>query len=73
MMSLKRDQNERDDLIFRHIEARERLMLEKVDVLENYHMVRNALLAETMQLRQEQESEISRQLHRRARDDGLGR
>ena len=75
LMSLKRDQDERDDLIFRHIEARERLTLEKADVLENYQMVRNALLAETAQSQQakEQEPERLRQLHRRSRDNGLGR
>ena len=74
-MSLKRDQDERDDLIFRHIEARERLTLEKADVLENYQMVRNALLAETVKSQKvkEQEPELLRQLRRSSRDNGLGR
>ena len=41
-------------------------------MLENYQMVRNALLAETVQSQQgvEQESEILRQFHRRSRDYG---
>ena len=75
LMSLKRDQDERDDLIFRHIEARERLTLEKADVLENYQMVRNALLAETLKSQKvkEQEPELLRQLRRSSRDNGLGR
>ena len=44
MMCLKRDQTERDNLIFRHIEARGRLEREKADALENYRMVKTALL-----------------------------
>jgi len=75
-IATKRDQDERDDLIFRHIEARERLALDKADVLENYQMVRNALLAETVETKKELEEEpdLLRQLHRRYnRDDGFGR
>lgn len=74
-LSLKRDQSERDNLIFQHIEARERLTLEKADVMENYQMVRNTLLAETAQSQQarEQEQELLRKLRRHSRNDGLGR
>ena len=74
-LSLKRDQSERDGLIFSHIEARERLADVQADVMENYQMVRNALLAESAQSLEplEEEPEILRQLHRRQRDDGLGR
>ena len=46
MICLKRDQTERDNLIFRHIEARGRLEREKADTLENYRMVKTALLSE---------------------------
>lgn len=42
---LQRDQKERDDLIFKHINARRRLEPEKADILARYQMVREALLA----------------------------
>ena len=73
-LSLKRDQAERDNLIFQHIEARERLTLEQANVIESYSMVRDALLAETSQSKEalEQDAELVRQL-RRSRDEGLGR
>lgn len=75
LVCIKRDQNERDDLIFRHIQARGRLEREKQDTLANFEMVRSALLSETVpsQDRIEQEAELQRHLTRRQRDEGLGR
>lgn len=40
---LQRDQKERDDLIFKHIDARQSLEFEKADILARYQMVRTAL------------------------------
>lgn len=72
---LNRDQNERDDLIFTHIEARGRLEREKQDTLANYDMVRHALLCETVQSQEtiENEAEIQRHLKRHDRENDLGR
>lgn len=72
--SLKRDQKERDALIFQHIAARERLMLEKADVLESYYMVSKALLADIQPSTKnfEQATKTLRQLHDHSQDDDFG-
>lgn len=67
---LQRDQKERDVLIFKHIEARQTLEVEKADILARYRMVREALATDAAQAPYlEYEAKI--QLNKRGRDRSL--
>lgn len=59
---LQRDQKERDDLIFKHIEARQKLESEKAEAMARYRMVERALLIEVSY---ESTSEETARLHQR--------
>lgn len=72
---LKRDQLEREAMIFDHVDARERLHRHREDVLENYEMVRRALIGEAdeAQIDCDQEPDLVQRVHRRDKDHGLSR
>ena len=55
---LQRDQRERDELIFKHIEARQNLEAEKGDSLARYQAVKTALLGNVLP-----KNEVDRQLN----------